>query len=118
MVTISGYSKRLNAEGKEFFTLTLMGNVEFVKSSVTGNFYATAWKASITSTFSEEICRSLIGTKVPGSIERVECEPYEYKLADGGETLMLTHKFRFNPQPNNPTMEETIFTPGAVVDQE
>jgi hypothetical protein len=105
MVTICDYKKRQNADGKEFFTLTLMGGIEFVQSSVSGNFYATAWKANITSTFSEEICKSLIGTKLPGEIQKVESEPYQYRFASG-ETIMLTHKFKFNPHPNNATMEE------------
>lgn len=48
MVTIIDYTKRQNAEGKEFFVLNLMGGVELVKSTKTGNYYATAWKSSIT----------------------------------------------------------------------
>ena len=61
MVTIIGYTKRQNAEGKEFFTLNLMGGIELIKSSKTGSFYATAFKSSITSTFNEDVCKSLIG---------------------------------------------------------
>lgn len=111
MVTITGYKKRQNVEGKDFFTLSLLGGVEFVKSKVTGAFYATGLKASITSTFPEEVCKSLIGTKVQGLVEKVECEPYEYHLAQTNETVMLTHKYRFNPSPNTATMEEVVFTP-------
>ena len=113
MVTIIDYTKRQNAEGKEFFTLNLMGGVELVKSTKTGNYYATAWKSSITCTFNEEVCKSLVGTKLPGTVQRIEAEPYEYKLPSTGETIMLTHKYQFNPSPNTPTMEEVVFSPEA-----
>ncbi len=111
MVSIISYSKRANAEGKDFFALNLMGGVELVKSSKTGNFYATAWKSSITCTFNEEICKSLVGTKLPGTVQKIACEPYEYALPSTGEIVMLTHKYLFNPSPNTATIEEVIFSP-------
>jgi len=111
MVKVIEYQQRQNAEGKTFFALILMGAVEFIKSSISGNFYPTAWKTSITSTFNEEVCKSLVGKTFPGIVEKVEVEPYEYKVPSTGETIMLQHKFYFNPQPNNPTMEETVFSP-------
>ena len=48
MVTISGYRKLTNADGKEFCALLLMGGIELIKSKTTGQYYATAWKSSIT----------------------------------------------------------------------
>ena len=114
MVTISGYRIRQNADGKDFCKQTLLGGIELVKSSITEQFYATARKASITSTFPEEICKTLIGQKMPGTIEKVECEPYEYAIASTGECNMLNHKYRFNPHPNSPTMEEAVFMPSDV----
>lgn len=111
MVKIIDYKKAENKEGKEFFLLILMGGITFVKSTITGSFYATAWKCSITSTFSEEICKSLVGTMVAGEIQKVESEPYEYKIKETGETIMLTHKYSFNPSPNTLNMEETVFQP-------
>ena len=47
-----------------------------VQSLDTGKFYATARKASVTSTFNEETAKGLIGTKMPGVIKRVESDPY------------------------------------------
>jgi len=113
MVTIIDYQKRQNADGKDFYTLTLQGAVEFVKSSISGNFYATAWKATITSTFTEEVCKSLVGKTVQGIIEKITVDPYEYKIPSTGETIMLTHKWSFNPSPNETTIEETILEPEA-----
>ena len=114
MVKIIGYNKRQNNDGKEFCTLSLMGDVEFVKSSITGNFYATAFKGSITTTFNEDTCKGLVGRTFPGQVERVQVEPYEYKVPETGETIMLTHKYRFNPMQKQPSMEEVVFAPEAV----
>jgi hypothetical protein len=114
MVKVIEYQKRKNADGKEFFALIIMGAIEFIKSSISGNYYATAWKTSITSTFNEDVCQSLVGKAFPGMIEKVTVEPYEFKVPSSGETLMLTHKYRFNPEPNSPSMEEVVFTPEIV----
>jgi len=114
MVKIIDYKKRLNSEGKEFFTLGLMGDVEFVLSSITGNFYATAFRGAITSTFDEETCKELVGKSFPGTIERVEVEPYEYKVPETGETVILSHKYRFTPQQKQPSVESVVFGPEPV----
>jgi hypothetical protein len=114
MVKVIEYQKRKNADGKEFFALILMGVVEFIKSSISGNYYATAFKSSITSTFNEDVCKSLVGKSFPGMVEKITVEPYEYKVPSTGETIMLQHKYRFNPEPNSPSMEEIIFAPDMV----
>ena len=114
MVKVTEYQKRKNANGIEFFVLILMSGIEFIKSSISGNFYATAWKTSITSTFNEDVCKSLVGQSLPGVIEKIASDPYEYKIPSTNETIMLTHKYRFNPEPNSPSMEEVVFTPEIV----
>ncbi|MDY0196569.1 MAG: hypothetical protein RBR68_02015 [Tenuifilaceae bacterium] len=106
MVTIVDYAKRTNAEGKEFFILRLQGGLELVKSSQTGQMYATAKTASITSTFTEEVCKSLIGQQLPGSVSRVECEPYEYTVQDTGEVITLSHRYEYRQEGD--TMEEVV----------
>jgi len=110
MVTIIEFQKR-QKDGKDFYTLTLMGGIEFVKSSISGNTYLTSRKASVTSTFSEEVCKSLVGKTIPGIIEKIEVEPYKYTIKESGETVMLTHAFKYNHSQNEPTMEETILEP-------
>lgn len=62
------------------------------KSKETGNYYATAKSDSITSTFTEEQCKDLIGQEIPGSIVKVQCDPYEYKIKDTNEVISLTHR--------------------------
>jgi hypothetical protein len=95
MVRIISYKKRETEDGKEFFVLELQGGIEMVKSKETGKFYVTARKASISSTFDELTCQALIGTELPGKVEKVECEAYEYVIKDTGEVITLTHRFEY-----------------------
>jgi len=93
MVKIVDFVKRQNKDGVEFNALLLQGGIELVKSKETGTWYATAKKTSITSTFDDEMCRSLIGTQIPGSVQRVETEPYVFTVKDTGEVLTLSHRW-------------------------
>lgn len=111
MVTISDYKVRQNIDGKSFCTLILTGGIELVKSNSTGQFYATVRKASITSTFTEDVCKTLIGKPLPGIIEKQECDAYEHVVAETGETVTLNHRYVFNPKPNSVSMEEAVMTP-------
>lgn len=114
MVRISNYQKRTTEEGKEFFTLELQGGVEIVKSQETGKNYMTARKASMSCTFDELTCQSLIGTELPGSVKKVECDAYEYTIKDTGEVITLNHRFeyvdqeapKYSPEKSNTTIEE------------
>lgn len=107
MVTISEYKKRKNSEGEEFFALILSGDIEMVKSTVSGNYYATSKKTSITTTFDEETCKSLIGRQLPGTIKRVECEPWDSVNESTGE--VITHNHRWEYFPEGETEEENVF---------
>lgn len=97
MVKIVDYKARISMEGKPFFALVLQGGIEIVKS-VSGNTYATAKSCSMPTTFSEEICHSLIGSELPGRIERVETDPYEYTVPETGEVILLTHRYEYVEQ--------------------
>ncbi len=98
MVRIVNYQKRTTEEGKQFFTLELQGGIEIVKSQETGKSYMTARKASMSCTFDELTCQSLIGTELPGSVRKVECEEYEYTIKDTGEVITLSHRFEYVEQ--------------------
>ena len=111
MVTITNYKSATNAEGKEFFMLELMGGVESVQSKETGRFYFTARRATISTTFNEATCRSLLQTKMPGGIEKVAVDPYSYTLPETGESIQLSHSWVYNP--NLQTMEEAVFDTGS-----
>lgn len=98
MVTIINYKERKAEDGNTFFALELQGGIEMVRSKETGNFYATAKKASITSTFDENACASLIGTEMPGRIVKQDCEPYDYLIKETGEEVTLTHRWVYEPE--------------------
>ena len=98
MVTIINYHQRTSTkDGKPFITLELQGEVELVQSVETGRFYATARKCSISSTFTEEVAQTLIGTKFPGSIQRVQKEPYDYTIPETGQIIRLAHGYEYRP---------------------
>lgn len=97
MVTIINFKERQKDTGEVFYVLEVQSGIEMIKSQQTGNFYATAKKASIPSTFDENTCRGLIGTKMPGSIQKIECDPYEYTVKDTGEILLLNHRYVYSP---------------------
>ncbi|NDI98709.1 hypothetical protein GWA97_06445 [Flavobacterium sp. LaA7.5] len=98
MVRIINYKLRTSDDGKEFFVLEVQGGIEMVRSNQTGQFYATARKATITSTFDEPTCQALIGTEMAGKIVKAECEPYEYTIRDTGEVITLSHRFMYEPE--------------------
>jgi len=107
MVTIIGFSLRTTAVGKEFYSLTLQGGIELVKSKATERFYATIKKCSITSTFDEATCRASIGEKFPGSIQKQTCDPYSFVVKETGEILELAHRWVYVPE--GASIEEAIW---------
>lgn len=98
MVTIVNYKQREREDGTFFFALELQGGIEMIMSKSTGNFYATAKKAYISSTFDEASCKALIGNQMEGTITKEECEPYTYIVKETGEEIILTHKWVFVPE--------------------
>jgi hypothetical protein len=111
MVKIINCLERQNKEGKTFVVLELMGDVELIQSLNSGRFYATSRRASITSTFSQEEAKSLIGTTLPGRIVRTESEVYDYTIPESGEVITLAHRYEYVPEvvPSNP-MPEKMFS--------
>lgn len=97
MVKIIGYKESLSSEGKTFMSLVLQGGVEIIHSA-SGNLYATARKANLASAFDEATCQSLVGTELAGSIEREDCDAYEYTNPQTGEVLTLFHRYVFVPE--------------------
>lgn len=113
MVKIVDFVKRTNKEGREFFALILQSGIELVKSRNTGRWYATAKKTSITSTFDDAMCQSLIGTQIPGSVQRVECDPYDFTIRDTGEVVTLNHRWVYEKEGE--TIEEKVIADSKVV---
>jgi hypothetical protein len=119
MVTVTSYDRRKSENGKEFFTLTIQGDVEIVES-VNGKSYMTARKTSIPSTFDENICRTLIGKQLPGEIEKVECEPYDYTNKETGEIITLHHTYNYVPEEKRQAgkpISQPVYVPFSMNEQ-
>ena len=78
-----------------------------IKSLKTGKFYATARKANLVCTFNDATCEALVTKELSGTIEKVECEAYEYTIPSSGEVIVLNYNYVFNPAASN--VEEHVF---------
>lgn len=105
MVKIIATHLRESEKGK-FVTLELMGDIELVQSQNTGRFYATARRCNISTTFDVEAANGFIGQSLPGSIDRIPCEPYSYMVPESGETISLSHSYAYVP-PQGKIITET-----------
>ena len=97
MLTIINFEKRQSSSGKEFFSLILQGGVEMVRSAESGQYYATIKRCSVTSTLDEVACKAMLGDQIPGKIEKVSCEPYEFMIPQTGEVIELSHRWSYVP---------------------
>ena len=99
MVTITGTEKRKNLLGIEFNVLILQGDLEVAVSKETGKPYMTARKTSIPCTFDEVMAKTLIGQKLPGTVERIEVKGYDFVIPTTGKKIKLTHSFQYSKEP-------------------
>ena len=95
MVTVTDYKEIVKDDGTSFFALVLKSGLEMVKSQKTNKYYATTRTASMPTTFDESSCKLFIGEKFDGSIQKVECEPYNYTIKDTGEIVELSHRYDY-----------------------
>lgn len=115
MVTIVDYKHCTNkTTGDEFYGLIVQGGVESVKSKATGRTYLTARTAMVPSTFNQETCKGLVGTKMEGNVIKVETEPYEYTDEDTGEVITLSHTYAYVDEEKE-ILEENVIQREAVV---
>ncbi|MCK4921093.1 MAG: hypothetical protein KAS71_08605 [Bacteroidales bacterium] len=105
MVTIIDFKTRENSEGIEFGVLILQGDIETVRSKTTNRPYITARKSSIPTTLDETFAKNLIGKELPGSIERIECEAYEFVNPETGKKVKLDYTYQYNEAPATVTEE-------------
>ena len=114
MVKIIDYKQRTTEDGRSFFTLTLQGGIEIVHSS-NGKQYVTIRKASMPTTFDELTCQSLVGVDLPGTIQRVDCNPYEYTVPNTGEMILLSHRYEYVQDAPEPVQTDftKVYTPSV-----
>lgn len=98
MVRIIGYKTRQKESGDEFYLLEVQGGIEMVLSKTTGQYYATAKKATVSTTFDEDTCRGLIGTEFPGRVVKIQTELYQYTIRETGEEVTFEHRYIYLPE--------------------
>ena len=95
MVKIIDVKTITTETGKVFNMLVVQGGIEPLVSSKTGKIYLTMRKANVSTTFDVASCKSLIGLELPGKVEKMECEPYEYTVKETGEIMILKHNWQY-----------------------
>jgi hypothetical protein len=105
MVKIIAVEERASEHGI-FNVIVLQGKLEVAKSRTTGMPYLTTRKTTVPFTFDVEYAKTLIGTDLPGEIERFECMEYEFKIPGTKKKIKLDHKFRYDPNPT--VLEEVV----------
>lgn len=60
----------------------------------------------ISSTFDEETCKALLGTEMPGTIAKIDSDPYEYIIKETGEIIILSHRYSYVPEGTNSNNED------------
>jgi hypothetical protein len=93
MVTVKDYAVREAKDGREFIALILQGGLSLLKSSKSGNYYPAVKSCSVPSTFDEETAKSFIGERLPGSVQRMSCDTYEWINKETGEVMELSHRW-------------------------
>ncbi len=108
MVTVTKHFQREDAEGNMYSMLELTGDMEIMFSKASGRPYATARRCSMPATFPAEVCISLLGKQIPGSIKKIECESYDYTVPETGEIIQLEHRWQYAPETSGDS-EEAVF---------
>lgn len=98
MVQVVGYSLKTPKEGKPYVALELEGSIEMIQSQNTGRHYATVRRCTVSSTFDEVTAERMVGKEMPGSIERVPCEPYDFTVLETGEVVKIAYRWDYQPE--------------------
>lgn len=100
MVTVIGYNIRTQKDNEQntYISLELEGDVEMVQSQNSGRFYATVRRCAISSTFDQLTAERMVGKQMPGSIERVPCEPYDFTIEATGEVMKIGYRWSYVPE--------------------
>lgn len=98
MVKIIETKQSISNDGKPYVSLKIQGEIEAVQSQQTGRLYLTARTCYLATTFDEATAESLIGKELPGTVKKVESEPYQYTVKETGEVIVLTYSYEYSPE--------------------
>jgi hypothetical protein len=108
MVQIVGHSLKTPKEGKPYVALEIEGEIEMVQSQNTGRFYATVRRCTISSTFDQLTAERMVGKEMPGTIERVPCEPYDYTIKETAEVIKIAYRWDYQPEGRRRTLTPKV----------
>ena len=98
MVKIIDALTRVNAKTKEEYqVVVLLGNVEILRSKSNSKPYLSAKRVTLPTTLNQEQAKELIGTTLPGDIEKVDCPEYEIKMPGSNKKVKINHTFQYAP---------------------
>ena len=84
-------------EKGNYVSLELQGDIVMIQSQNTGRFYATAKRCFVYSTFDLPTAQSLVGQQRQGTIDRIQCDAYDYTIKETGEVIKLAHRYGYVP---------------------
>lgn len=98
MVKIIDAQTRVNSKSNEKYNvIVLLGDVQVMNSKSSGKPYLSAKKVTIPTTLDEAQAKELVGTTLPGVIEKVDCPEYEIKMPNSNKKVKITHTFQYSP---------------------
>ena len=93
-VTIAGVVVRTSKkDGKEFLSITVVGDLDIVTSAKTGNQSLVAMKCNISSNLPVGMASSLIGQQIEGQVVKVPCPAYLWTNPTTAEVVELSHTY-------------------------
>lgn len=108
MITVVSFNRRKRKDGETFLTLTITGGLELVQSQSTGNWRGVVRKCEIPCSFDETIAQTIVGTQLPGTIVRVQSDPYVLTDKNTGEAITLSHRWRYQPEGASVPVDDLV----------
>jgi hypothetical protein len=98
MLKVIDAQTRVNSRTKEEYNvIVLLGEVQIMNSKSNGKPYLTAKKVTMPTTLTQNQAKELVGTTLPGVIEKVDCPEYEIKMPNSNKKVKITHTFQYSP---------------------
>ena len=110
MVKIINYKTATSNDGNQFILLKVSGGLQPVQSMITGKIYFKGKTAYVASNLDEASAQAVIGSEMPGVINRVACEPYDI-VESSGEYITLDYRYEYQLE------EQTINASASVAEK-
>ena len=95
MVTVESVVERTNSATGELFCSVMVVGTPTVYTNEDGKTSIVALKASAPSNLPKSMLMDLVGKQLPGTVIRVETDPYTWVNPRTGEELTLSHTYKY-----------------------